>query len=404
MTTPSLDAIRAHFPALATRTVFLENAGGSQVPEAVAAAVGTYLRDTYVQLGADYELSRYCTGVAAQAHEDVRLLMNGDGVGEVVLGPSTSQLFHMLAACYAARIEPGDEIVVAESGHEANVGPWLRLAERGAVIRWWRLDPQTGTSTLAALAEVLTERTKIVAFPHVSNLLGEIVDVAAATRMAHEVGARVVADGVAYAPHRAIDVAAWEVDWYGYSTYKVYGPHMAALYGRHDAFAELAGPNHFFIGRNEVPYKFELGGVSHEGCAGLAALRNYLGFLAGREIFDRATVIAAFEVMEACERPLQARLVEWLAAHPRTRIVGPAHAGHDRVCTVSFLHATKSSREISLAANAHDIGIRHGHMYAHRLCTAMGLDPDDGVVRVSGVHYNTPAEIERLIEVLDPVL
>ncbi len=406
MTTTTIDlaAIRARFPALAGPTVLLENAGGSQVPEVVADAMHAYLRDTYVQLGADYGLSKRCTEVVQQAHDDVRVLMNGEGIGEVVLGPSSSQLCRMLADCYAEVVQPGDEIVVAESGHEANVGPWLRLEKQGAVIRWWRVDAETGSSTVDGLRAVLSEKTRLVTFPHVSNLLGEIVDVAAATAAAHAVGARVVVDGVAFAPHRAMDVKAWGVDWYGYSTYKVYGPHMGALFGRTDAFAELEGPNHFFVSRDDVPYKFELGGCSHEGCAGLVALGSYLGFLAGRASYDRRTVEEAFAVMAVHERPLQERLVAYVDAHPRVRLVGPRHGGAERVSTISFLHASKTSREISLAANAQDIGIRHGHMYAHRLCTALGIEPEDGVVRVSFVHYNSPADVERLIEVLDAVL
>jgi cysteine desulfurase family protein (TIGR01976 family) len=403
-TVPALDTLRAQFPALAQDTLFLENAGGSQLPSVVIDAMHAYLRDTYVQLGAPYALSQRCTQIVQQAHDDVRTFVNGDGVGEVVLGHSTSWLFRMLADCYAETISEGDEIVVAESGHEANIGPWLRLERQGATIRWWRVDPETGGSTLDALRDVLSERTRIVAFPHVSNLLGEITDVPAVTRAAHAVGARVVVDGVAYAPHRAIDVKAWDVDWYGYSAYKVFGPHVGVLYGRHDGLAELEGPNHFFIPRDEVPYKFELGGVAHEGCAGIAALRHYLQFLTGRDTYDRETVTRAFQTMEAYERPLQDRLVQYFDAHPRTRIVGPTDAGQRRVPTVSFLHATRTSQAVSEVANREAIGIRFGHMYAHRLCSALGLDPEDGVVRVSAVHYNSPAEIERLIDVLEPLL
>lgn len=223
------------------------------------------------------------------------------------------------------------------------------------------------------------------------------------TAAAHAVGARVVVDGVAYAPHRAVDVQAWDVDWYGYSAYKVYGPHIGVLYGSHAAFAELEGPNFYFIPKAEVPYKFELGGVAHESCAGLVALRQYLQFLSGRDAYDRQTVVDAFEVMEACERPLQERLVQYLDEHPRVRLLGTRDTGHGRVATVSFVHESTTSAAISQVANAQHIGIRFGHMYAPRLATALGVEPVDGVVRVSCVHYNSPAEIERLIEVLDPV-
>ena len=401
---PDLDAVRAAFPALEADTVFLENAGGSQVPGVVADAVRDYMRSTYVQLGADYALSEKATAVVDRAHDFVRLLMGGEGVGEVVLGASSSALCRMLADAYLPTIRPGDEIVVAEAGHEANIGPWLRLEAAGATIRWWRVDPETGHTSLDTLSGVLNERTRIVAFPHVSNLLGEITDVEAVTRMAHAVGARVVVDGVAYAPHRAMDVRAWGVDYYTYSIYKVYGPHMGAMFGRPEAWAEVEGPNHFFVPKGEVPYKFELGGVSHEGAAGLLASAGYLAFLAGEREATRDASLRAFTRMEAWERPLQEQLVGWVREHPALRIVGPDHAGEGRVATVSFLHRSKTSREVSLAANAAGFGIRHGHMYAHRLCTAMGIDPEDGVVRVSAVHYNTPAEIERLIEVLEPAL
>ncbi|MDJ0523109.1 MAG: aminotransferase class V-fold PLP-dependent enzyme [Planctomycetota bacterium] len=401
---PDLDAIRERFPALAQETIFLENAGGSQMPGEVADVMHAYTRKTFVQLGAPYALSEHCGQVVQQAHDDARLLVNGDGCGEVVLGPSTSMLLRMLADSYADVIEQGDEIVIAESGHEANVGPWLRLERQGARIRWWRVDPETGSSPLEGLHEVLSERTKIVALPHVSNLVGEVVDLAAVTKAAHDVGARVVADGVAFAPHRAVDVEAWGVDWYVYSTYKVFGPHAAVMFGRHDAFAELVGPNHFFVPDDAVPYKWELGGVSHEAAAGIAALRGYLQFLAGRDTYDRDTVTRAFEVMERHEMPLQERLVAWAQEHPQLRLIGSAGAGRERVATVSVVHATKSSQSLSLVANRENIGIRFGHMYAHRLCTALGLRPVDGVLRVSAVHYNSPAEIERLIDVLEPAL
>ena len=266
------------------------------------------------------------------------------------------------------------------------------------------MDTGSCSCLLAGLERLLSPRTRIVAFPHVSNLLGEIVDVQGIVRLARQAGARVVVDGVAYAPHRAMDVAAWDVDWYVYSTYKVYGPHMAALYGKHEAFAELSGPNHYFIPDHEIPYKFELGGAIHEGCAGLLALGEYLSFLTGRERVDRVTVTEAFEVMTRCELPLQERLIGYLLEHPRVRIIGPDTADRSRVGTVSFLHRDLPSHRIAEAVDRENIGIRNGHMYAHRLCRALGIDPDDGVVRVSLVHYNTIEEIDRLIEVLEEVI
>ena len=232
--------IRAQFPALAGETVFLENAGGSQVPLCVADRIHDYMLSSYVQLGAGYPLSQRATEVVDEAHDFVRLMVNGND-GEVMLGPSTSQLLLMLSQCYARTLTPNSSIIVAQTGHEANVGPWKHLASQGFELQWWEMDPNNFECSLADLEELLNDRTALVAFPHVSNLLGEIVDVAEITKLAHAAGARVVVDGVAYAPHRAMDVTAWDVDWYVYSTYKVYGPHMAVLYGKTDALAELSG-------------------------------------------------------------------------------------------------------------------------------------------------------------------
>jgi len=398
--------IRAQFPALAGDTVYLENAGGSQVPAVVAERIREYMLNSYVQVGAGYPLSQRATRLLDEAHDFVRLMMNGDD-GEVILGPSTSALLQMLAGCYAQVLEPGSEIVVAQTGHEANVGPWKMLARLGFTLRWWEMDPTTFSCPLADLVDLLSDRTALVAFPHVSNLLGEIVDVEAITSLAHSAGARVVVDGVAYAPHRAMDVSTWNVDWYAYSTYKVYGPHMAALWGRRDAIAELPGPNHFFVPDDELPYKFEVGGPNHEGCAGIRGLRDYLTFLVDLEDpleLDRPAIERAFELMTACELPLQGRLIEYLRARDGVRIVGPTDDGASRVGTISFVHDAKSSAEIAAAVDRSGIGIRHGHMYAYHLCEAAGLEPEDGVVRTSLVHYNTMEEIERLIEVFDRVL
>jgi cysteine desulfurase family protein (TIGR01976 family) len=397
--------IRSAFPALAGDFAYLENAGGSQVPAVVADRIRDYMLTTYVQVGAGYPLSATATQVVADAHAFVRMFMNGEN-GHVILGSSTTTLLRMLADCYAEVLRPGQEIILAETAHEANHGPWTRLASRGLVIRPWRMDPETFTCSLDELAALLTPQTAIVAFPHVSNLLGDIVDVQAVTRLAHRAGARVVVDGVAYAPHRAIDVRAWNVDWYAYSTYKVYGPHMAALYGRQDALAELTGPNHFFVPREDLPYKFEPGGPSHEGCAGLLALGEYLKLVAGEASdrpCDRGTVTRAYDHMTALERPLQEMLIEHLRANPTVRLIGPAASDDSRVPTVSFIHRTLPSREIAARVQAAAIGIRHGHMYAYHLVRALGLDPADGVVRASFVHYNTPEEADRLIAALGAI-
>ena len=409
----NIEQIRRHYPALSGDTVLLENAGGSQVPTSVADAIRDHLLQDYCQLGAGYPASDRATATVERAHRFMDRFVNGEGLGRVVLGSSCTSLMHVLAHAIGRTIEPGDEIVVCEQGHEANIGCWTELERLGAVVRWWTVDHETGSLSLKDLDAVLSNRTRIVAFPHVSNLLGEIVDVKGATELAHRHGAKVVVDGVAYAPHRAIDVRSWNVDFYAWSTYKVYGPHMGALFGRFDAFEGLQGPNHFFIPDDELPYKFELGGASHEGCAGLCALAPILGELAGHgnskeidaENCSYEIVEKAFETMTALESPLQAHLLERLRRHEQVRIIGPtAPEISARVSTISFLHFQRDSEAIVAAARNADVGIRHGHMYAYRLCKAMGIDLQSGVVRVSAVHYNTMSEIDRLMDAIDPML
>ncbi len=251
-----------------------------------------------------------------------------------------------------------------------------------------------------------------MAFPHVSNLLGHIDDAAVLTQMAHAAGARVVIDGVAFAPHRAVDVAALGADWYLYSTYKVFGPHMAALFGRHDALAELEGPNHFFIARDEIPYKFEPGNASYEGCAGLLALWAYLARAACIETDAppaREGIEEAYRRFADLETALQAPLIDYLNGRSDVRIIGPPVPDASRVSTVSFVHEQHRSSEIVREAGARRFGLRHGHCYAYRLSerlAKLGLahDVEDGVARVSLLHYNSEDEIRRLIECLDEIL
>jgi len=405
-TLPTHEQVREQFPALDGTTVFLENAGGSQVPGFVADRMHRYLTQTYVQLGAGYPLSQLCTATVDEAHAFARTLVNA-GDGQAILGPSSTALLNILAESYGRILKPGQRIILAETGHEANLGCWKRLERLGVETVWWRLDPESLTCPLENLKELLDGRTALVALPHVSNLLGKIVDLPEVVRLAHAAGARVVADGVAYAPHRAIDVQAWDVDWYVYSTYKVYGPHMAVLYGKAEALAELTGPNHFFIPNGDLPYKFEPGGANHESCAGLLGLGDYLKFLTGtpgEAPCDRGVVEQAFDRMQALEEPLINKLLGYLNRRSDVRVIGPSCGGKARVGTISFVHSDKSSREITEAIDATGVAIRHGHMYAWHLCEALGLDLEDGVVRVSFVHYNTIKEIERLIGILDRIL
>ncbi len=412
---PTIDAIREQFPALGVSSdVLMDNAGGSQVPRCVADAMHSYMLNSYVQLGADYATSKVCTEVVERAHTTIETFLGAGDAGVVTLGPSTTALCNMLAWAYGER-RAGDrtEIVIAESAHEANAGAWERLGKHGFEIRLWPVNVETMRQEISDLTPLLSERTLLVTFPWVSNLFGGIEDAKKFIEAAHGVGARVVVDGVAYAPHRAIDMQALGADWLVYSTYKVFGPHMAALYGTHEAYAEIEGPNHYFIDGHDVPYKMEPGGASHEGCAGLVALGAYLSFLADEDAnaeLTHGTVERAFDLITERETALQRQFMDGVAEIEGVRFVGPKGSdAASRVSTVSFAHEHLRSADIVRSVNAKGFGIRYGHFYAHRLSTRLteaGVlhDVDDGVVRTSLLHYNTEDEVARLVDCLGSVV
>ncbi len=397
---PSIDQIRAQFPALSSGFAYLENAGGSQVPGGVAEAIQNYMLSSYVQLGAGYEQSNVATQTVEDAHVFMREFMNAPADGKVVLGPSSTALIQLVANAYAKKWKAGDEVIVSLANHEANVGGWVRLESEGIKIVWWPVNPATFGCEPDDLRKLITDRTRLVALPHVSNLVGRIEPLAEIVKVAHERGVKVFADGVAFAPHRCVDVQAFDPDWYVFSLYKVFAPHMSAMYGKDSAFGELEGPNHVFIPEDD-PYKWELGSVSHEACAGLLGLRPYLGFLAGGEYGGRSSVEEAYGVMESQERGPEKKLREWLAKRPDVEIIGPRTAAADSVPTVSFFHNRIPSDEITRRVNQSGMGIRNGHMYAIRLLESLGYEPEPGVTRVSLVHYNTEAEVDRLIGCLE---
>lgn len=401
---PSLSEVRAQFPGLRDDFAFFENAGGSHLPLQAIAATKRYMETSFVQLGAGYPLSADATAQFAKGREFGSALFGANGTGRTIFGPSSSMLIRHLADAYSYVLKPGDQVIVANTGHEANVGPWVRLERFGVEILWWHVNPDSFLLETTDLLRLLTERTKIVALPQVSNLLGAIEDVPAITALSHAAGARVVLDSVALAPHRALDVQAWKVDWAVFSAYKVYAPHLGLMWGSDDAFEELTGPNHFFIDRKQ-PSKFELGCQPHELVAGLLGTGEYLQSLArSSDPCSRDTVVRAFSLIEELEMPTQARFLAYLRDKSSVRIIGPASAGSERVGTISFVSDRLDSASIARHADRRGIGIRYGHVYAYRLCEALGISPDPGVVRVSFAHYNTVEEVDRLIAVLEEIL
>lgn len=408
---PALADIREHFPALQSGTAFLENAGGSQITRQAIQAVTDLYTQAYVQIHAGYPQSDKAAQTYDDAHAFLNRWFNGEGIGQTVIGASATELLHRLANCFRQTIRPGDEIVLSVANHEANINPWLLVAkETGATVRWWPVHPKTGMSSLDELAAVLNDKTRIVAFHHTSNLVGDIIDARAVARMARAVGAASVVDCVASAPHQALDTKTWEVDFAVFSLYKTFGPHLSALWGRDERWARFSGPNHPQLPRTS-PKAFELGCLPYELLAAANALAPYLAFLAGErspatpQDISRQTIENAFAIIQALEEPLERQFLDFLLTKPSVRILGLTAAGENRHPTFSFV-STKTPPDL-IAANVNATGqvaIRNGNMYAWRLCEALSIPPEPGVVRVSAVHYNTPEEITRLCELLDPLV
>jgi cysteine desulfurase family protein (TIGR01976 family) len=406
---PTLDLpfVRHHFPALSGDWTFFDNAGGSQILKPVVDRITEFLYESNVQLGASYAVSQLATERVAAGAMAMATLINAADPAEVILGPSTSALLRMLAQCVRSTLQPGDEIIVTNADHEANISPWMELQREGMVLKTWRVNAVTLELELADLEALLTPRTRLVAVTHTSNVLGSIHPVRAIADLVHAHGALLCVDGVAFAPHRRVDVQALDVDFYTFSFYKVYGPHLALIYGKKELLLALPGYNHYFIEATAIPYKFQPGGSSYELSYSLTAIPEYFAALAQHHGLPRDAdpIDQAFALIQQHEGDLNQRLLSFLHSRPRVRIIGRQTADPaERVSTISFVVEGLSSDQIPPQLDAHRIGIRYGHFYALRLIEALGLLPNQGVVRVSLVHYNTIEECDRLIEQLAKLL
>lgn len=397
-----LDLVRSQFPALETGWAFFDNAGGSQVLRPVAERVADYMLTTSVQTGASYEPSAKASEMLALARARIATFVGAARPEEVFFGPSTTVLVRFLATAMASQLSAGDEIVVTNFDHESNIGPWLILKERGVVFKVWEIDPETLMPSLETLGALMNDRTRLVCVTHASNLLGSINPIRQIADFVHVRGALICVDGVAYAPHRAIDVQDLGVDYYVFSFYKTYGPHYAVMYGRHDLLLELDGLYHYFYGKEKVPGKLEPGNPCYELVWGAAGIVDYLETLAGGK--GRQAIEHAFDDIAAHETEIGERLLSWLRMRNGVRIVGHRSSEASlRVPTISFTVDGRLPQDIVASIDDARIGVRHGDFHSRRLAEALGLSPS-GVIRASMVHYNTVAEVDRLIEVLDQSL
>jgi len=414
---PGIDvaAIRDEFPALGLEqdgrpVVFLDGPGGTQVPKRVIDTVADYYRVANANEGGAFATSERSDAILADARAAVADLYGADSPAEIKFGYNMTTLtFHLsrsIGACFA----PGDEIVVTTLDHEANVSPWHAVArDRGLVVRTIEIRPDDCTLDLDDLDAKLSSRTRLVAVGYASNAVGTINPVADIAARAHAAGAWLYVDAVHYAPHGPIDVHAIGADFLVTSAYKWFGPHVGALWGRADLLAEL--PRYKVRPAHD---DFETGTPNLEGIAGTGAAVAYLASVGSRfgeppvdtAASRRTQLIGAMSAMRQHELDLARRLVEGLRTIPRVRIWGvtdPARFESERAPTVSITLSGISARAAATALAHAGIYAWDGDFYATALVERLGLAGAGGLLRLGLVHYNTSAEVERVLEAIDDI-
>ncbi|MEH2333076.1 cysteine desulfurase-like protein [Nostoc sp.] len=406
----NLDKVRQYFPALAGEWTFFDNAGGSQTLKKVVDRISEFLLSSDVQLGASYAISQLAGERLALGTRGMVTFINANSSKEVVMGPSTTMMLKVLSICLGQTFTPGDEVIVTNCDHEANIGAWVALEKQGMKVKVWQVRPDTLELHLADLEPLMSQRTKLVALTHASNVLGTINPIKEIAAFVHDRNAMICVDGVAYAPHRLVDVQDLDVDFYTLSCYKVYGPHHALLYGKEEHLLRLPGLNHYFIEQTDIPYKFQLGNVNFELSYGMLGVCDYLSELAqlhyGNETAPdlRNQMVQAFDLISIHEEKISDRLLNYLNSKPNVRVIGQSKADRQtRVPTISFVVDGINSSTIPVKVDQHYIAIRYGDFYAKRLIEYLGLASQGGIVRVSMVHYNTLEEVNNLIEAFEQI-
>tara|TARA_R110000850_G_scaffold85844_3_gene185127 strand:- start:151 stop:1392 length:1242 start_codon:yes stop_codon:yes gene_type:complete len=403
-----IEYVRSQFPAFAEPVLqgqaFFENAGGSYTCGAVIDRLTRFYTQRKVQPYAPYAASQ----LGGEEMDEARLRMAallGVETDELSFGPSTTQNTYVLAQAFGQMLQPGEAIVVTNQDHEANTGPWRRLADRGIEIREWRIEPETGHLDPARLEDLLDEKVRLVCFPHCSNVVGEVNPVTEITALAHAAGAFVCVDGVSYAPHGFVDVGALGPDIYLFSAYKTYGPHQGLMVIRRALAELLPNQGHHFNG-GTLYKRFTPAGPDHAQVAACAGMADYIDALFDHHVGGTAEPVArgaaVHDLMRTHETDLLQQLLDAVKARNSVRLIGPERA-ENRAPTVA-LALGRPGVDV-----AHDLASRGimaggGDFYAGRALAAMGVDAQKGVLRLSFTHYTSQTEMDQLLSALDDVL
>jgi cysteine desulfurase family protein (TIGR01976 family) len=402
-----LTRVRSQFPSLSQTVagqpaVFLDGPGGTQVPQRVIDAISDYLKNSNANTCGAYATSRRTDAVIAGARAAMADFFACDP-DEVVFGPNMTTLTFALSRSLGRELGPGDEILLTHLDHDANVSPWRALEERGVTIRFVDVNQEDCSLNMADLAQKLNSRTRVVAVGYASNAVGTINDVREIVRLAHQKGALAYIDAVHYAPHGPIDVRALDCDFLVCSSYKFFGPHMGILYGKREHLQRLQ-PYKLRANTNAVPNRWEWGTLNHECIAGIAACVEYLADL-GRQVDPsvstrRAALLAAYSAIQQHERGLVEMLIGGLLALPGLKFYGISDVAKlDRRCpTVAVRIAGHTPLDLATRLGERGIFTWDGNYYALNLTERLDVEKDGGFLRIGLAHYNTAAEVQRLLQ------
>ena len=386
--TYDIDRVRAAYPALAEGFAHFDGAGGTLVAAPVAEAVAGVLRSAVGNRSTAFAPGRRSLAIIAEARAAVADLVGGQASG-VVFGPSATALTYLVARTLAQTWQAGDEVVVTRLDHDANVRPWVQMAAAaGAAVRWAEVDRETGELPVGQFAELIGERTRIVAVTGASNAIGTIPAVRAIADLAHEAGAQVYVDGVHATAHLPVDVGALGADFYVTSAYKWAGPHIAAVIAEPAVWEPIA-PAKLIPSLDTVPDRFEFGTLSFELLAGVTAAVEHLASLDPAATGDRRSrVLAGLTAAAAYEKTLLDRLVDGLGK------VSVLPSGARRCPTVSFRIDGESPADTARRLGDQGVCVSNGDYYAYEYFQG------GGAVRASISHYNTAAEVDRLLALI----
>ncbi|MBD1147713.1 aminotransferase class V-fold PLP-dependent enzyme [Pelagibacterales bacterium SAG-MED31] len=383
---------------------FFENAGGSYVPQQVINKLNEFMISTKVQPYAAYPMSKIAGANMDKATDYFSKMINAN-IKEIIIGGSTSINLYVLSNSLKYSLKPGDEVIVTNQDHEANISPWRRLSEVGAIIKEWRINPHTAELDINDLENLLTEKTKIVAVTHCSNIVGSVNDLKKISELAHKKNAIVIGDGVSYAPHGFPNVKELGVDFYTFSLYKTYGPHLALLYGKENILKKLPNQNHQFL-ENDYPYTINPGGPNHEELVSLIGIYDYFLELYNHHFHNENLEInqkieKVNSLISSHEEEIANELLNYLNNEKKYCLIGKDKISNkNRAPTISFFSKYKTSKEISDYLIKNNIATRNDNFYAWRCLKALGIDTEDGVVRLSMTHYNSKEDAQKVISAL----